>query len=85
MQEFAERGQRAVHDVQEKAQETPMLRDAQETLARMIAQASVQLGEFAERMRASAQNTPPASQDIPIDDESDKPGSDPTTGPTTRL
>ncbi len=77
VQNATEKGRETVGQVQQ----SQAAKDLQETLARGIDYFNQQLNEFNSRLhQGTPQTDAPASQDIPIDDESG-----PATGPTTRL
>ena len=77
VQQLAERGQKAVH----QAQESPALKDFQESLASGIAQLNEKLAAFIARMEN--QHAANSSQQVPVEDASQP--QPPATGETTRL
>ena len=82
VQDLADRGQRVVS----QAQESPAMKDFQETLAKGIAQLNERLAAFVARTESAGDGT--SSQQVPVEDASQPPADDtapPATGDTTRL
>lgn len=82
VQDLADRGQRVVS----QAQESPAMKDFQDTLAKGVAQLNERLAAFVARVESGSAGTP--TQQVPVEDASQPPADEPTppsTGDTTRL
>ncbi len=90
VQGITERAQKSLTE----AQQSGIFKDLQDTLAKALAQASTQLAEFSERIKADQATANPdvPAQQVPIEHEDDTPPPPPaaddsgaSTGPTVRL
>ena len=84
VQDLADRGQKVVN----QAQDSPAMKDFQDTLAKGVAQLNERLAAFVARVENANSGAGSSTQQVPVEDASQPTDIDPTpptTGATTRL